>query len=416
VQQGETQLPDSSLAGRVVQPSARKLTLQLGVATLARIFLNTARRFAYPFAPALSRGLGVPLTAITSLVAVNQLTGVLSPAFGPLGDRWGYRRMMLAGLAMLAVGMSAGGLLPLYGTALLALFLAGMGKSIFDPAVQAYAGERVPYQRRGLVIGMMEFGWAGSSLLGIPLAGLLIDRLGWRSPFLVLGGLGLLSALVLWALIPSDRRLRPEGDRPPGFRQVWRRLSSERAALGALGFGLFLSAANDNLFVVYGAWLEDAFGLSTVGLGTATLVIGVADLLGEGLTAFIADRIGLKRAIAIGLTLSGLSYALLPQVGRTLPLALAGLFVTFLTFEFTVVTSFSLFTEILPDARATMMSTVGAATSVGRVAGALIGGPVWLAGGLTMTGIVSAAISGLALACLSWGLRGWREGRDEKEA
>jgi len=407
-------LSDLSLAGRTARPTARNLTLQLGVATLARIFLNTARRFAYPFAPTLSRGLGVPLTAITSLVAVNQVTGVLGPVFGPLGDRWGYRRMMLAGLAMLAVGMSLGGLLPMYGTVMLALFLAGMGKSVFDPAVQAYAGERVPYQRRGLAIGVMEFAWAGSSLLGIPLAGLLIDRLGWRSPFLVLGGLGLLGTVALWSLMPGDGRRRQERDRASGL-QIWRRLSGERAVLGAWGFGLLLSVANDNLFVVYGAWLEDAFGLSTVALGTATLVIGAAELLGEGLTASLADRIGLKRAIMAGLALSAMSYALLPQVGRTLPLALAGLFVTFLTFEFTIVTAFSLFTEILPGARATMISSVAAATSVGRVIGALIGGPVWLAGGLAATGIVSAAITGLALACLSWGLRGWREGH-EKEA
>jgi hypothetical protein len=33
---------------------------------------------------------------------------------------------------------------------------------------------------------------------------------------------------------------------------------------------------------------------------------------------------------------------------------------------------------------------------------------VWLAGGLLATGWVSAAISGLALVWLVWGLRGWR--------
>ncbi len=398
-----------SLTGHAAHLSVRRLALQLGVATLARLFLNTARRFAYPFAPALSRGLGVPLTAITSLLAINQATGVLSPIFGPLGDRWGHRRMMLAGLAMLAGGMLVGGALPVYGAALLALFLAGLGKSIFDPALQAYAGERVPYQRRGLAIGLIEFSWAGSSLLGIPLAGLLIDRLGWRSPFLALGGLALLSAVALAALIPGDGRQQQNTGGPAGLRQAWRQLSRERAALGALGFGVLVSAANDNLFVIYGAWLEENFGLSVVALGTATLVIGVAELLGEGLTASIADRLGLKRAVMTGLALSASSYVLLPWVGRTLPLALTGLFVAFLTFEFTIVTAFSLFTEILPGARATMMSGTVAATSVGRVVGALLGGPVWLTGGLAATGFVSAAISGLALACLAWGLRSWKE-------
>jgi predicted MFS family arabinose efflux permease len=104
-----------------------------------------------------------------------------------------------------------------------------------------------------------------------------------------------------------------------------------------------------------------------------------------------------------------LSYILLPLMGRTLSSALIGLFITFLTFEFTIVTAFSLFTEILPSARATMMSSNVATMSIGRVIGTLVGGPVWLAGGMLATGIVSAAVSGLALVVLLWGLRGWRD-------
>jgi predicted MFS family arabinose efflux permease len=350
--------------------------------------------------------LGVPLSAITSLIAVNQMTGVLSPVFGPLGDRWGYRLMMLAGLTMLTGGMLAGGLLPTYGVVLLALFLAGLCKSIFDPALHAYVGKRVPYQRRGLAIGILEFAWAGSALVGIPLVGLLIEHVGWRAPFFALGGLGLLSLVVLAILIPGDGHQQRDTESLPGFLEAWRRLSREQAALGALGFGLLISAANDNLFVVYGFWLESAFGLSVAVLGAATTVIGVAELMGEGLTASIADRLGLKRAIVVGSMLSGLSYILLPLVERTLPLALMGLFSIFLAFEFTVVTAISLFTEILPAARATMMSSSVAAFSMGRVIGALIGGPVWLAGGMLATGVVSAAVSGLALVVLVWGLRG----------
>ena len=130
--------------------SVTQLTLTIVVTTLCRLVLNTARRFAYPFAPALSRGLGVPLTAITSLIAVNQATSVLGLFFGPVADRLGYRLMMQAGMALLVVGMFAGGFLPFYGVILIALFLAGLGRSIFEPALQAYVGARVPFHRRCL--------------------------------------------------------------------------------------------------------------------------------------------------------------------------------------------------------------------------------------------------------------------------
>ncbi len=387
----------------------RRLGWQIATATFGRVCLNTARRFPYPFAPVLSRGLGVPLTAITSLIAINQATGILSVVFGPLSDRWGYRLMMLAGLGILAAGMLAAGFFPLYVFVLVALLLAGLGKSIFDPALQAYIGERVPFHRRGLAIGLTEFSWSGSSLIGIPVVGLLIDRLGWRSPFFVLGGLGLLGLAALGRLLPAAGHAERGVVHPP-FRlgAVWRQVAQERAALGAVAFAFLVSAANDNLFVVYGAWLEDRFSLGVVALGLATTAIGGAELLGEGLTATVADRLGLKRSVLASLTLSALSYAFLPLLGRTLPLALAGLFLIFVTVEYTIVTAISLFTEILPAARATMMAGFLASASVGRVVGALMGGGVWLAGGMLATALVSTGISLLALVSLVWGLHNWR--------
>jgi predicted MFS family arabinose efflux permease len=386
----------------------RRLAPQVAVAIFVRLFINTSRRFVYPFAPALSRGLDVPLTAVTSLIAMNQFTGILSPFFGPLSDRWGYRVMMLVGLAFLAVGMISAGIMPLYGTVLVALLFAGLTKAIFDPALQAYIAEQVPYQRRGTVMGLIELSWAGASLVGIPLIGILIERLGWRAPFLVLGGLALLSMAAIALLIPPDRHRLQQRQQTINIYQAWQLLRREKPALGVLLFSFLSNIANDNLFVVYGVWLEESFSLGLVALGTATTVIGVAELAGELLTAAFADRLGLKRSIIIGLSLVILSYLLLPVIGRTLPLALTGLFVVFLWFEFTIVTNVSLITEVLPSARATMISASVAVSGLGRMIGALIAGPVWLWGGLPATGFVSALLSLLALFFFIWGLRRWR--------
>ena len=315
---------------------------------------------------------------------------------------------MLTAMALLVVGMFAGGLFPFYGVILMALFLAGLGKSIFDPALQAYVGERVPFHRRGLVIGFLEFSWAGSTLLGIPAIAILIDRLGWRSPFFVMGGFGLLGILILRILIEKGRQKDPQEHSLLLFKDAWRPLMGERAALGALGYSFLVSTANDNLFVVYGAWLEDRFTLSIVALGLGTAVIGIAELAGEIMTATLADRLGLKRSLMGGLAVCVICYAILPYMGQTIGLALVGLFLIFLSFEFMIVTGLSLFTELLPSARATMMASYLATGGIGRVVGALIGGPIWLVGGIYATSLVSAVISALALMSLWWGLRGWQ--------
>jgi predicted MFS family arabinose efflux permease len=284
-----------------------------------------------------------------------------------------------------------------------------MAKSIFDPAVQAYISERVPYRRRGLAIGFLEVSWAGSTLVGIPVIGLLISALGWRSPFLVMGVLGLIGIVILRKLMPAKKKSDDTLKTSFSFRDSWKQLVAERTALGALGFALFASIANDNLFVVYGAWIENAFQLSIVALGLGTSVIGIAELLGESMTAALADRFGLKRSVMVGLLLSTLCYAILPLFGKTLSLALAGLFLIFFTFEFMIVTSLSLMTELLPGSRATMMAGCFATAGIGRVIGALIGGPIWLAGGILTTSLISACLSGLALVSLSWGLYGWQK-------
>ncbi len=383
-----------------------RLAWKAGAATLCRLVLNTARRFAYPFAPALSRGLGVELTAITSLIATNQATSIIGIFFGPLADRFGYRFMMLTGLVMLIVGMLAGGLLPFYSMILLAFFLAGLAKTIFDPALQAYVGERVSFQKRGMVIGLLEFSWAGSTLVGIPSIGLLIDRLGWRMPFFVLGGLGIFGILTFVIFIPGDIRKTDAHQDSPGVLNALGQLIQQRAPLGTLGFAFLFAIANDNLFVVYGAWLEQSFNLNIVALGMGTSIIGVAELLGEIMTASFADRLGLKRSMIIGIILSGLSYVILPFSSQTLPFAFSSLFVLFLIFEFTVVSALSLSTELLPASRATMMSGFFAAAGLGRVIGSLIGSHIWLAGGIFATGLVSGAICVVALVSLAWGLQG----------
>ncbi len=175
-----------------------------------------------------------------------------------------------------------------------------------------------------------------------------------------------------------------------------------------MAFVFCVSMASDNMFVVYGIWLEKAFGLNLVAIGFATTVIGAAELLGEGLVAALSDRLGIKRSVTIGGALSAVCYAVLPAMDISLPFALAGLFLVFLMGEFTIVASISFCTEILPDARGTMMAGYFAAASMGRVIGALMSGPLWTVGGIRVIGAASALISVVGLVCLVWGTRRFR--------
>jgi predicted MFS family arabinose efflux permease len=221
------------------------------------------------------------------------------------------------------------------------------------------------------------------------------------------GGTGLIGLIALAFVIPRDGQ-RATRVCVRGFWFWWRALAWPRPALGTLGFAFFFSLANDTLFVVYGAWLEGAFGLSIVAIGASTVVIGAAELIGEIIIVSLADRFGLKRIILLGACLTAVCNTLLPVFGASLPLALCGLFILFICFEFTFVSCLSLSTELLPGARATMMSGLFAAAGLGRFIGAWSGGFVWTAGGINATAGTAAVSTIAAIACLAWGLRGWQ--------
>ncbi len=375
------------------------------ISTISRTIINTSRRFIYPFAPVISRGLGVPITAVTSVIAVNQATSCLSIFTSYIGDRTGYRTMMLSGLGVLVAGMLMAGAVPVYYSFLVGMFLCGLGKNLFDPAIQAYISDRVPFEKRGLVMGIMETSWAGATLFGIPVIGLLIDKAGWRSPFFLLAGLGLFSVFLVLLFVKNDSNDHVKKNNQKGFIKEIKKLVISPVPLSVMGFCFFVSFANDNLFVVYGAWLESSFDLSVVAIGVGTMVIGVAEFLGEMLTAAFADKAGLKRSIVFGALLVTLAYLSIMLAGKALVLALISLFLIFLFYEFFFVSFLSFCTELVPQARATMMSMVFLCGGLGRMTGAFTGGLLWNHTGITSISLFSAVVNLVAILVLIPGVR-----------
>jgi DHA1 family inner membrane transport protein len=151
-----------------------------------------------------------------------------------------------------------------------------------------------------------------------------------------------------------------------------RLLAGSIPAVAILVVGCFSSLANEMVNLNFGLWLEDSFQLQIASLGAASMVIGFAELGGEGFVAGFVDRLGKTRSIGLGLATNCLSAILLFLIGRTTAGALAGLFLFYLTFEFTVVSFLPLESEILPGARATLIASSLAARSVGRAIGDLL--------------------------------------------
>jgi predicted MFS family arabinose efflux permease len=344
------------------------LRLHLAAFTITRMIFNTLHRMVYPFLAVFARGLGVDLATISYALTVRSVVGTVGPFAAAVADRRGRRFGMLLGASLFMVGAGVVVVWPHFPGLVISLALATLGKYIFDPGMQAYIGDRVPYEQRGRTIAFTEFGWSLAFVVGVPLMGFLIARKGWMAPFPLMVLLGALIVGGLAWMLPKDA--------PQANMQHWhdnfRLVLSSLPALTGLMIGMLVTAANEQINLVFGVWLEDSFGLQIAALGAASAVIGFSEMIAEGLVAAFVDRLGKLRAIGLGLAVNSLAALALPWIGQTEFGALIGLFLFYLSFEFIIVSTLPLMTELLPSARATLMAFNVAALSFGRAIGAFL--------------------------------------------
>lgn len=347
------------------QRDESRLSVTLVVMLLARITLNMSYRITYPFLPVIARGLGVDLPTAGLLVTGRAAGGLVSPFLGPLSDRYGRKRMILVALSLLIAGAAVCALVPLYAAFMVAFVTFGVSKALFDPTIQTYISDRVPYDRRGWAIGVTELSWSGAWLVGVPSAGWLITRAGWQAPYVLLTVLSAAGLLLIARLLPRDTPIARRRPNPLQLGAVIR----NRNLTAALVVTFLMMLANEFTFVVYGAWMESRLGLSVATLGVVSIAIGIAEAVGEFSSASFVDRIGKRRGVLLGMLLLAVLYGILPSLGQKLEWVIAGLVLLFVVFEFTLVASLPLVSELAPEARATAMSANVAATTVARMVG-----------------------------------------------
>ena len=386
---------ETTLRGGPGFPGRHRIGLQLLLLFLVRTALNAPYRMVYPFLPSIARGLGVSLTQASRLITLRAAAGAVGPFLGgPLADRHGRRPVMELALALtvLATLLLAGfgGLT----AAAVAFVLCGAAKVWHDSATHAHLGDTVPYSERGRAVAAVELSWSGAWLLGVPLSGLLIERLGWRAPWALWSALVLVSLWITHVGLPSPVRSATAGNAQPiaSLVTTWRSLLRRRAVVIVPTVSLLLTLAIEIPFIVYGAWLERTFQLSLTALGLASAVVGFAEAAAELGATVVTDRLGKRRSVLAGLLGVAGSLLVLPQLS-TLGLAavLAGIALLMLAFEFGLVSLLPLVTELAPDARASLLSLTITAFSLGRMAGSWIGGWLWQWQSMALNSVAGAA-------------------------
>ncbi|UAL10405.1 MFS transporter [Caulobacter segnis] len=159
------------------------------------------------------------------------LLGSLVLIGGSAGDRWGRRRMFMAGVVLFALASLACALAPNVQLLIAVRAVQGLAAAFVVPASLAILGASFDEKARGPMIGA----WAGfaavTAAVGPVLGGWLVDAVSWRAIFLI--NLPIAAATVWLAL-----KAVPESRDPDVDHLDWRGAILAAAGLGVLTWGL----------------------------------------------------------------------------------------------------------------------------------------------------------------------------------
>ncbi len=363
--------------------------------------------------PVLQETLGLTLLEAGFLLSLVQLAGMLlGLPVGLMADRWGARRVMLAGLVILAAGSGLGALAPDVRFLLATRVLEGAGfllavlpapallrQLVREPAVLARA--------LGWWGAYMPVGTALALLAGVPL----LAWMGWRWAWVFLGALSIGAAIGLIRGVPAARGA---GSPPALPLSLWPRL---RRTLSAPGPWLVALA-----FLMYsGQWMAVIGFLPTIytQAGYSGAVAGGLSALAAGIN--MTGNIGAGRCLSRGFQPGALLAAGYLAMGLGSVVAFAGTghpvaqYLAVLVFSglggLIPGTLFGLAVALAPG-EGTVSTTVGWMQQFSSL-GQFLGPPLvaWVAvvmGGWHATWLVTGACS-MAGLVLAWRLqRTWR--------
>lgn len=323
---------------------------------------------------------------------------------GPVSDRVGRRRMLLAGAAAMTAGLAMHALALGFGSFLAVRVLTGAGGGVLTGATAAYVGDYFPPERRGWANGWVMSGMAAGQVLGIPVGTLLAARSGFRAPFLVFAATMGIAWLMIVRWVPHAE---VELQRAPlGMRYLvrhYRALVAKREAAVAIlsNFGMFGGTALYILFLP--TWLEQARGARPGQVALLFAIGGVATVLAGPAAGRLSDRTGRKRLVigaSIGLALG---IAATVPVARSMAAAYLLFGGTMALFAARASPFQAMMAEIVPDRqRGSLMSLSMAVGQAGSGAGSALAGATyayWGFGGNTLVA-AGAALGMAALVAL----------------
>lgn len=166
--------------------------------------LDTAVNISFP---AMTAAFQMPIENVRWIIICYVLTySSLMLVAGKLGDRFGRRRIFMAGLAVSCVGLLACAAAPSFELLLAARVVQGLGTALAIACGPALATALYDEQARPRIVGYYAAMFAAAGALGPVIGGGLIDAFGWQAVFWFRIPLALTVLAFAWLLPRDDAR------------------------------------------------------------------------------------------------------------------------------------------------------------------------------------------------------------------
>jgi predicted MFS family arabinose efflux permease len=261
-------------------------------------------RFGLPaLAPFIRADLRLSLVQVGALMAALDVSSILTYIpLGVLTDRWGERRVLIAGGAVVGVAAMLGALAPTYGLMFASLVLAGIGFPSGHIGGGKVVTRHFPPQTRGVAVGVRQSGLSLGGLGAAVLIPTISAAQGWRLAMLAVGALCALFGL-LCALLPRDDEAAPGA--PAGLANV-RDLAADRDFRLITLMATMLVVGQFTLQGYLALFLVDAHAWQPAPAARVLALVHVGGVCGRLLWGAASDRLtGSRRKPVLSWVIAG---------------------------------------------------------------------------------------------------------------
>jgi predicted MFS family arabinose efflux permease len=353
-------------------PPAQASIRPIVLLSMASFCSMAALRVAEPLLPEVAAEFETTAGAASIIATAFAFAyGIFQVFYGPLGDRFGKFRVITIATAAATVAVSATALADSLPALAWLRFGAGAVTAAVIPLSIAYIGDIVPYEARQQVLARFITGTILGLMFGQVAGGVIMEYFGWRSVFLILGGIYVLVTTLLVIELRSPRVDRRRSTAPV---RLGRTVSTYRAIMQQPHPRRVLIAVFLEGFLLYGgvaylaAFLRQRFAIDYGTIGLLFAGFGCGGILYILISRPVIRRLGEAGMVLSGSVLVLAGFALMVAL-RDWPLAALANFLLGFGFFLVHNTLQTNATQMAPDARGSAVSLFAFCLFLGQAFG-----------------------------------------------